>query len=232
MYPIGYFCYNKTNEEIEILSKNKYVKHVSAKGITYTEEFKRIFISENENGKLPRIIFEECGFSISILGKKRMQSSADRWRLAYRTQRVLGLQDTRKQNSGRSSEKELSIEEKYERIKAQNNLLKAENELLKKLDMLERRRIKKISLPVENKFNIINLVVTKYKLKNMISYLCKIAAISRSGYYNYFSSKSQGRRKERNNKAEITRDIILKAYNFKGRKKGARQIKVTLEGQF
>ncbi|URZ16206.1 IS3 family transposase ISBce14 [Clostridium felsineum DSM 794] len=66
----------------------------------------------------------------------------------------------------------------------------------------------------------------------MISYLCKIAAISRSGYYNYFSSKSQGRRKERNNKAEITRDIILKAYNFKGRKKGARQIKVTLEGQF
>lgn len=34
-----------TNEEIEILSKNKYVKHVSAKGISYTEEFKRIFIS-------------------------------------------------------------------------------------------------------------------------------------------------------------------------------------------
>ncbi|URZ00747.1 hypothetical protein CLAUR_007350 [Clostridium felsineum] len=72
-----------------------------------------------------------------------MQSSADRWRLAYRTQGVLGLQDTRNQNSGRPIEKELSIEEKYERIKAQNNLLKAENELLKKLDMLERRMIKK-----------------------------------------------------------------------------------------
>ena len=39
---------------------------------------------------------------------------------------------------GRPSEKELSIEEKYERLKAQNKLLKAENELLKKIDILER----------------------------------------------------------------------------------------------
>jgi len=66
----------------------------------------------------------------------------------------------------------------------------------------------------------------------MISYLCKIAGISRSGYYNYFSSKSQIGRIKRNNEDELTRDIILKAYHFKGRKKGARQIKMTLEGQF
>lgn len=36
------------NEEVEILSSNKFVKRVSAKGITYTDEFKRIFIDENE----------------------------------------------------------------------------------------------------------------------------------------------------------------------------------------
>jgi putative transposase len=76
------------------------------------------------------------------------------------------------------------------------------------------------------------LVVTKHKLKNLISYLCKIAGVSRSGYYNYFSSKSHRARNKRNNKDEISRDIILKAYNFKGRKKGAKQIKMTLEGQF
>lgn len=132
-----------TQVEIEILANNKYVKRVSAKGITYTDEFKHIFISENEKGKLPRLIFEECGFSISILGKKRMQSAADRWRGSYRREGVLGLQDTRKENLGRPRERELSIEEKYARLKAQNNLLKAENELLKKLDMLERMMIKK-----------------------------------------------------------------------------------------
>ena len=47
-------------------------------------------------------------------------------------ERICGLSDTRKSNSGSPSEKELSIEEKYERLKAQIQLLKAENELLKK----------------------------------------------------------------------------------------------------
>ena len=48
-----------TEKEIEILSNNPYVKSVSSKGITYTDEFKRYFIAENEKGKLPREIFEE-----------------------------------------------------------------------------------------------------------------------------------------------------------------------------
>ena len=42
-----------TEEEIIILKQNKYVKKVTSKGITYTDEFKRIFIDENGNGKLP-----------------------------------------------------------------------------------------------------------------------------------------------------------------------------------
>lgn len=132
-----------TQDEIEILSCNKYVKRVSAKGITYTDEFKHIFISENEKGKLPRVIFEECGFSIDILGMKRVKASSSRWRDAYKENGVLGLQDTRTKNSGRPREKNLTLEEKYERLIAQNKLLKAENELLKKLDMLERRMVRK-----------------------------------------------------------------------------------------
>lgn len=132
-----------TQDEIKILSSNKNVKHVSAKGITYTDEFKRFFIVENEKGKIPTVIFKECGFDLDILGLHRVRSSGKRWRAAYRKDGVLGLQDTRLENSGRPSEKELTLEEKYERLMAQNKLLKAENELLKKLDMLERRMVKK-----------------------------------------------------------------------------------------
>ena len=69
-----------TEREIQILSSNPYVKSVSQKGITYTEEFKRIFIEENEKGKLPRNIFEECGFDIDVIGMKRVMSSGSRWR--------------------------------------------------------------------------------------------------------------------------------------------------------
>lgn len=132
-----------TKKELEILSKNRYVKNVSEKGITYTDEFKNVFITENEKGKLPREIFEECGFDIDILGITRIKASAGRWRTSYRKNGVSGLTDTRKLKSGRTSEKELSIEEKYKRLKAQNNLLKAENELLKKIQHLERRLSKK-----------------------------------------------------------------------------------------
>lgn len=127
-----------TEKEREILSRNYYVKVVSIKGITYTDEFKRLFIAAHESGKLPRIIFEEHGFDVDILGKDRVDSASRRWRAAYIKDGIGGLNDTRKGNSGRPSDKELSIEEKYSRLQAQNNFLKAENELLKKIDMMER----------------------------------------------------------------------------------------------
>src|SRR3954451_5141693 len=127
-----------TEKEIEILSNNRYVKSVSSKGVTYTDEFKRIFIAENEDGKLPRQIFEENGFDIEVIGIVRVQRAASRWRTAYNKSGVLGLRDTRKENSGRPTKKELSLEEKNARLEAQIQLLRAENELLKKLDMMER----------------------------------------------------------------------------------------------
>jgi hypothetical protein len=128
-----------TEKEITSLSKNPYVKSVSSKGITYTDEFKRHFIAENENGKLPRMIFEECGFDTEIVGMERVKAAGKRWRAAYREYGIDGLKDTRKVNSGRPRERELSLEEKNDRLEAQINLLKAENELLKKIDLAERR---------------------------------------------------------------------------------------------
>ena len=66
----------------------------------------------------------------------------------------------------------------------------------------------------------------------MITHLCEISGVSRSGYYNYFNDKSKVTRDILDRADELVRDNILKAYNFKGRKKGARQIKMTLEGEF
>lgn len=127
-----------TNEEVENLSKNIYVKKVSNKGITYTDEFKKLFIEENNKGKLPREIFIECGFDIHVLGIQRIHSSGKRWRSAFRRNGVSELQDTRKFNTGRPSETDLSLEQKYEKLQAKIKLLQAENELLKKLEMMER----------------------------------------------------------------------------------------------
>lgn len=132
-----------TDSEIKLLSNNPYVKAVSSKAITCTDAFKQLFISENNQGKLPREIFEECGFDVTIVGIQRVRSSGKRWRASYQENGVLGLQDTRSQGSGRPLSRELTLEEKYARLEAQNNLLKAENELLKKIRFAERRQGKK-----------------------------------------------------------------------------------------
>lgn len=57
----------------------------------------------------------------------------------YKNKGIEGLSDKREEYSGKLKESELSIEERYERLKAENMLLKAENELIKKLEMMERR---------------------------------------------------------------------------------------------
>ncbi|UOY92331.1 IS3 family transposase [Ectobacillus sp. JY-23] len=220
-----------TEKEITLLSANPYVKSVSSKGVTYTEEFKRGYIAETEKGKFPRQIFEESGFDTEILGIHRIHSASKRWRKAYHENGVSGLRDTRVDNSGRPRENELTLEEKNARLEAQLHLLKAENELPKK-DSFCGKGAKKVVLPPSQKYMLIRSVMKTYQLKHLVKYLCEVAGVSRSGYYNYFSAKSQKCRQQKDENDHVLKEHILKAFHFKGRKKGARQIKMTLAGQF
>jgi hypothetical protein len=127
------------DKQIKVLAKNPNVSRVSDKSITYSEEFKNKFIVENSKGILPRKIFEENGFDIEIIGLKRIEQSAARWREKYADMGVLGLKDSRTSNSGRPLIRELTTQEEIERLKAKISLLEIENEFLKKLDEIERK---------------------------------------------------------------------------------------------
>jgi transposase len=107
-----------TEKEVNDLFINPNVKSVSEKAITYTEEFKKTFISESEKGKLPRVIFEENGFNIEVIGADRIKKTANRWRTVYKKSGLLGLKDSRKNLSGRPRQKELTLEEKNARLEA------------------------------------------------------------------------------------------------------------------
>lgn len=72
--------------------------------------------------------------------------------------------------------------------------------------------------------------MNKYELKGMITYLCECIGVSKSGYYNYFNNEDN--RNIQHEKDEKDFEMILKSYNFKKRKKGARQIKMVLENEF
>ncbi|MDM5292046.1 hypothetical protein QUF81_02015 [Peribacillus simplex] len=79
---------------------------------------------------------------------------------------------------------------------------------------------------------MVHQTIEKYQLKRLVRYHCEIISVSRSGYYNYFTEKSAQKRAARDAADEEVKDIILKAYHFRRRKKGARQIKMTLENQY
>ena len=81
-----------------------------------------------------------------------------------------------------------------------------------------------------NVFEIIKEVIEKYSFKNVASYLCQLSGVSRSGYYNYLSSKDI--RMEREKRDLEHRDLILKVFNRRGYKKGSRSIKMILGNEF
>jgi len=125
-----------TDAQVKKLSKNKWIKNITNKGITYTDEFKYKLVKECENyKKFPQDVFRECGIDPEIVGERRYSNAAKRWRKQIRN--TGEISDTRTTKSGRILEHELSYKEKLARAEAKIKLLEAENELLKKNELIE-----------------------------------------------------------------------------------------------
>ncbi len=128
-----------TPEQVEQLKKNKYVKHVSEKAITYTEEFKETFMLEYETGKTRSQILIEMGFDPKMLGTSRIRNIS--YMTRKQAKRPEGFKDTRADNPnmGRPSTKDLTQEELIERQKQEIEILKAKVEFLSLLRKAERK---------------------------------------------------------------------------------------------
>lgn len=134
-----YFTVDQINE----LKINPYVKNVSEKAITYTEELKEIFLTMYNQGKSPSDILRELNFDIVVLGKERIKNLTKR--IKTQALRSEGFNDTRKGNSGRPITKDLSEEEIIQRQKDEIEYLKQKVEFLSDLRRLEREVIWKES---------------------------------------------------------------------------------------
>jgi len=170
--------------EQEQLANSPYVLRVSEKSITYADEFKRVFIDQYVLGRTPREIFETSGFQVEILGMKRIEQCADRWKKAYENDGITGLADSRKEAFLRPSKQDLSPEEIIARQDAKIRLLEAQLAYVKKLDRNERRLTANgKSLSPSERFHLIQEAVQQ-GLGRMSRYLCHLLGVSRSGYYN------------------------------------------------
>lgn len=79
-------------------------------------------------------------------------------------------------------------------------------------------------------FELIYNLISKFNLKGMTKQLCKISNISTSGFYKFLNTQTYRNTKKDNDLK--SRDIILKAFNHRGYKKGSKPIKMTLENKF
>ena len=131
-----------SDEQVKELEKNPYVKKVSVKSITYSEEFKELFWTDLQKGMLPRNIFKKYGFDPSLLGPRRTKSFT--YRVRKVATRVEGFKDTRSTNSGRPFARVLTIEEELERLKQKCEILQQENDFLKRVRFINRKQISKL----------------------------------------------------------------------------------------
>ena len=81
-------------------------------------------------------------------------------------------------------------------------------------------------MSVSCKFEIINQTLKEEDNLLNISSLCKIAGVSRSGYYRWIKTEEVRQKREQKDKADF--ELILKAYNHRGYSKGARSIYICM----
>lgn len=129
----NYFTEEQQNE----LLRNPYIEKISAKSITYRKEFKEKFEEEYRSGKLPSQILTDMGIDPRILGRRRREGLVARMKL-YEL-RPEGCMDTRKNNTGRPSTKELTDAEKIKRLEQKIEYLNQENGFLKKNIQMDRK---------------------------------------------------------------------------------------------
>lgn len=185
---------NFTKTEMEALLRNPYVSDVNEKSISYSTEFKFLFMEEYIKGKRPTQIFRDAGFDIKILGSKRIERACARWKESYQSgtlgerSAVLGKIGSSSEDGATPSEK-MESGKKYtiDRCRQQEEMIKklrAEIELLRLVYAKEQEETGR-SLPRMEICQIIATIAQQEEYRRCISHLCKAAGISRNTFYEY-----------------------------------------------
>lgn len=135
---------NLNEEEIRTLRENPYVVDVNERGVSYSKDFKFLFIKEYMQGKKPTAIFRDAGFDVKALGSKRIERACARWKESYEAG-TLGVRSAKLEKYGSAEARRIendAIDDEIDRLKesafdiCRNQMkeikrISAENEMLK-----------------------------------------------------------------------------------------------------
>jgi transposase len=108
-----------TQDQIQLLLKSPYIRHVYSNRIKYADEFKKIAIDKYIQGFAPVQIFAEAGLNLQLIGQKNAFNLIKKWL-----------------NKPPKSALNLTLEEQVKELQAKNAYLEAELEFIKKLRAL------------------------------------------------------------------------------------------------
>jgi hypothetical protein len=128
-------------EQVKELLGNKNIKMCSSKSITFNSNFKLEAVKKYyNNGYSSKMIFEEAGINLKIIGTSKAKDCLARWRRIYNKK---GEKELIKENRGSSCNKKVKIEfkskeDEIEYLKTKVDYLNAENSFLAQLRGLKR----------------------------------------------------------------------------------------------
>lgn len=125
-----------TEEQVEQLKANQYVRSVSSSTVRFTVEFRKHFYQKRKSGKSTRQIFLECGIDPDILGEKRISGFC--YALNKYAKREEGFSDKKRRIlrcSPMSTDQ--TVEERLKHVEHELAYTRQEVEFLKKNQMAD-----------------------------------------------------------------------------------------------
>ena len=126
-----------TKEQVEELSNNPHVASCREKTFSYKKEFKVLAVKRyEEEGLAASQIFKEAGFNLETVGRKTPNQRMSEWRKIHKAKGDKGLSEENRgkgKGGGRPKTKDVTDQDKIERLELTVAYLKAENAFLAKL---------------------------------------------------------------------------------------------------
>ena len=121
-----------TSEEINILRKNPFTYKVTNSTLSFTKEFKKLFMENYNAGILPRQIFADHGYDPELLGDRRIWGISHYLRVQY-AESEGNFSTYRK---AKTSNKPLSEKDELKQLRQEVDYLKQEIDFLKKISSI------------------------------------------------------------------------------------------------
>lgn len=123
-------------EEIAILGQNPFTFRVTTNQISFTKEFKELFIERYNTGVLPRQILTDCGYDPEMFGDRRIWGISRYIRAQYYESDGTFSSNSKTSEKLKSNTKPLSEKEELRQLRQEIDYLKQEIEFLKKISSI------------------------------------------------------------------------------------------------